>query len=162
MWHFKVNFLIFLSPFPQIEPVTSCPKLSRHMEQLSTIPFRVFVIFKGLQLEPHKHFWLFDWVGFFFPPKSRKHSYLGLSSQFKNWILYFSSSKNFKLIEMVILHLNLQCSSTGVLHGTCPLCCGITLLTHFYLWATVIPDCFNHTSSYPVIPILCLGIWFLL
>lgn len=146
-----------MSPFLQIEPVTSRPKLSRRMEQLSTIPLRILAVFKGLQLEPRK---CFGGWGFF--PKSSKPSYFGLSLQLKNWILTFSSSKNFKLVEIVVLHLNLQCSCTCILDLFCLLWTGITLLTHFHLWATAVPDNFKYNSSYPVIPVLYLGICFLL
>lgn len=126
IWYFKMNFLELLSPFLHIELVTSCPELSRHMEQLSTIPFSILAIFKGFQLETYKHYLSGKWVS-----KSNKRSYCGFSSLFKNFILYFSPSKTLRLVEVVVLYLNLQCSCTCVLYWACLFCSGITLNISF-------------------------------
>lgn len=121
-----MNFLELLSPFIHIQLVISCPELSRHMDQLSIIPFRILAVFKGFQLETYKHCLGEKWVS-----KSNKPSYCGFSSLFKILILYFSHSKTLRLVEVVVLYLNLQCSCTCVLYWACLFCSGITLNTSF-------------------------------
>lgn len=121
-----MNFLKLVSHLIHIELVACCPELSRHMEQLRTIPFRILAIFKGLQMETCKHFWGGKWVS-----KSNKPSYCSFSSLFKTLILCFSHSKIFRLVEVVVLYLNLQCSWTCVLYWTCLFCSGVTLHIFF-------------------------------